>query len=61
MPIEELPDLLTKPEYKLLILGDAADENFLKYSNDPLHRNVWKKTLNEQGFFSTYKEAEKKY
>ena len=60
MSIQELPDILTKPEYKLLVFGDTADEDFLKYSNDPLHNHVWKKTLDENGFFSSYGEAEKR-
>ena len=60
MPINELSDILTNQAYKLLVFGGAADEDYLKYSTDSIHRQVWEKTFNEKGFFPSYNEANKR-
>ena len=59
-PIHELPDILINPKYKLIVLGGAADEDYLRYSSDSIYRNIWKKTSDEEGFFYNYNEANKR-
>lgn len=59
-PIHELLDILINPKYKLTVLGGAADEDYLRYSSDSVYRNIWKKTSDEDGFFSNYNEANKR-
>ena len=60
IPINDLRDILAKPEYKLLVLGGTSDASFLKYSHDPSYRRIWNKTLEEGGIVSSHKEAVEK-
>ena len=56
-PINELKDILAHPSYKLLVLGASSDEDFLRYSHDPVLKNIWTKTIQEEGLISSDKEA----
>ena len=42
-PINELEDILTKPEYKLLMLSGGSSQEYLKYN----YHKVWKKSVQE--------------
>ena len=42
-PIKELEDILTKPEYKLLMLSGGSSQEYLEYN----YPNVWKKSVQE--------------
>ena len=57
LPIKELSDFSKHPEYKLLVPGNGAERMYLEYSFDPLHQNLWKKTLEEQGNLYELNEA----
>lgn len=57
LPIKELSDFSRNSEYKLLVPGNGAERMYLEYSFDPLHQNLWKKTLKEQGNLFELNEA----
>ena len=58
LPINELGDILIKPRYKLLVVGDTSPETLLKHSYDPTHRRIWEKSVKENGIISNQVEGE---
>ena len=57
LPIKELSDFLKNAEYKLLVPGNGAERMYLEHSFDPMHQNLWMKTLQEKGNVFELNEA----
>ena len=58
-PINDLSDILNRKEYKLVLSGGTATEEFLKHSNEKQYQRIWEKTAKENGILSSDREAEK--
>jgi hypothetical protein len=59
LPINELKDILEKPEYKLLVESGGNDENFLKNSTNPGYTQLWEKISDEKGLLGSYTEGKR--
>ena len=60
IPIKKLEDLLLNPSYKLLIFAGSSAETDLRGSNNPIHKKIWEKVLNEDGIVNSLDNAEEK-
>ena len=47
--IHSLSDILTKPNYKLIVNKGTAQESYLSESFDIEHQRIWEKTIQEKG------------
>ena len=59
LKIKELSDFSKNPNYKLLVPGNGAERMYLEHSFDPLHQNLWMKTLKEKGNLFELNDAKK--
>jgi len=57
MPINMLGDILNKPEYQLLIMGNSSDESYFADTTSIMYREIWSKTKKEGGIISGYAEG----
>ena len=59
VPIENLNDILSNPEYQLLVRRGTADESFFVDSQDWISQRIWAKTLKEDNSILSYVAGEK--
>ena len=55
LQINELEDILVKPHYKLLVLGDSSAEGYLRST----YKQIWEKTVKENGIIAKPSEGER--
>ena len=58
LPVDTLRDFISKPEYKLLVMGGTADESYFLTSKHDMHHKILSKIRSEGGIFSDLNTAE---
>ena len=56
LPVNDISDILHQQKYKLSVHKASADEDILNHS----HRKIYRRLLDENGFFNTFMEGEDK-
>ena len=60
LPVNDISDILHQQKYKLSVHKGTADEDILKYSQILHYRKIYRRLLDESGFFNTFMEGEDK-